>query len=133
MLVKVREWISSALAPDLVLERAPGSRAGRGVKKHSDGMPSNLLAHYFYLWEPTVVRQAIETAWISASSGRHSLSYWCQQDSVFARDRRTVAECAQQIREAFRSQFCGRAIVNAVLIAIENRVRLTERIGQFMN
>src|SRR5262252_8645383 len=25
---------------------------------------------------------------------------------------------------AFRSQFCGRAIVNAVLIAIENRVRL---------
>src|SRR5215831_14676971 len=34
---------------------------------------------------------------------------------------------------AFRSQFCGRAIVNAVLIAIENRVRLSERIGQFMN
>src|SRR5215472_17353820 len=32
-----------------------------------------------------------------------------------------------------RSQFCGRAIVNAVLIAIENRVRLSERIGQFMN
>src|SRR5215469_10227045 len=30
----------------------------------------------------------------------------------------------QQIREAFRSQFCGRAIVNAVLIAIENRVRI---------
>jgi hypothetical protein len=34
---------------------------------------------------------------------------------------------------AFRSQFCGREIVNAVLIAIENRVRLSERIGQFMN
>src|SRR5215472_3442409 len=33
---------------------------------------------------------------------------------------------------AFRSQFCGRAIVNAVLIAIENRVRLSEHIGQFM-
>ena len=31
-------------------------------------MPPNLLAHYFYLWETTVVRQAIETAWISASS-----------------------------------------------------------------
>ena len=34
---------------------------------------------------------------------------------------------------AFRSQFCGREIVNAVLIAIENRIRLSERIGQFMN
>src|SRR5215472_5453573 len=32
-----------------------------------------------YLWELTVVRQAIETAWISVSSGGHSLSYWCQQ------------------------------------------------------
>ena len=30
-------------------------------------MPPNLLAHYPYLWEPTVVRQAIETAWSSAS------------------------------------------------------------------
>ena len=29
----------------------------------------NLLADYFYLWEPTV-RQAIETAWISASVRR---------------------------------------------------------------
>src|SRR5215472_16721630 len=38
--------------------------------------PPNLLAHYPYLWEPTVVRQAIETAWISPSSGGHSLSYW---------------------------------------------------------
>jgi hypothetical protein len=27
-------------------------------------------AHYFYLWEPTVVRQTIETAWTSVSSGR---------------------------------------------------------------
>src|SRR5262252_295679 len=35
-------------------------------------MPPNLLAHYPYLWEPTVVRQAIDTAWISASSGGHS-------------------------------------------------------------
>jgi hypothetical protein len=28
-------------------------------------MPPNLLAYYPYLWEPTVVRQAVETAWIS--------------------------------------------------------------------
>jgi len=48
-------------------------------------MPPNLLAHYFYLWEPTVVQQAIETAWTSVSSGGHSSRYWCQQDSVFAR------------------------------------------------
>ena len=34
---------------------------------------------------------------------------------------------------AFRSPFCGREIVNAVLIAMENRIRLSERIGQFMN
>ena len=39
----------------------------------------------------------------------------------------------QRIRGAFRSQFCGRQSVNPVLIAIENRVRLSERIGQFMN
>jgi hypothetical protein len=29
-----------------------------------------------------MVRQAIETAWISASSGGHSSSYWCQQRQV---------------------------------------------------
>src|SRR5262249_58640268 len=40
--------------------------------------PPNLLAHYPYLWEPTVVRQAIDTALISASSGGHSSRYWCQ-------------------------------------------------------
>src|SRR5262249_17734017 len=33
-------------------------------------MPPNLLAHYPYLWEPTVVRQAVKTAWISASVRR---------------------------------------------------------------
>jgi hypothetical protein len=33
-------------------------------------MPPNLLAHYFYLWEPTVVRQNIETARTSASVSR---------------------------------------------------------------
>ena len=30
----------------------------------------NLLAHYLYLWGTTVVQQAIETAWISASVRR---------------------------------------------------------------
>src|SRR5215469_13025248 len=33
-------------------------------------MPPNLLAHYFYLWELTAVRQAIETAWIPVSVRR---------------------------------------------------------------
>jgi hypothetical protein len=35
-----------------------------------NGMPPNLLAHYLYLWELTAVRQAVETAWISASVRR---------------------------------------------------------------
>ena len=48
-------------------------------RKIVSGMPPNLLAHYPYLWELTAVQQAIETAWISASSGGHSLSYWYQQ------------------------------------------------------
>ena len=47
-----------------------GLAAGRGFEKHSHGMPPNLLAHYFYLWEPTVVRQTIETARTSASVSR---------------------------------------------------------------
>src|SRR5215472_8654999 len=42
-------------------------------------MPPNLLAHNLYLGETTVVRQAIETARTSVSSGGHSSSYWCQQ------------------------------------------------------
>jgi hypothetical protein len=53
--------------------RAPGSPAGRGFEKYSHGMPPNLLAHYCYLWEPTAVRQAVETAWISASVRRTSV------------------------------------------------------------
>ena len=52
--------------------------------------------------------------------------------------RRSIAETREKAIEnadsgAFRSQFCGREIVHAVLIAIENRIRLSERIGQFMN
>jgi hypothetical protein len=35
-------------------------------RKIVNGRPPNLLAHYPYLWEPTVVQQAVETAWISA-------------------------------------------------------------------
>src|SRR6516162_1519676 len=30
-------------------------------------MPPNLLAQYLYLWKLTAVRQALETAWVSAS------------------------------------------------------------------
>jgi hypothetical protein len=33
-------------------------------------MPPNLLAHYCYQWEPSAVRQAVETAWISVSVRR---------------------------------------------------------------
>jgi len=43
-------------------------------RKIVNGMPPNLLAHYLYLEETTVVPQAIETAWISVSSGGHSSS-----------------------------------------------------------
>ena len=43
-----------------------------------NGMPPNLLAHYLYLGETTLVQQAIETARTSVSSGGHSSSYWCQ-------------------------------------------------------
>jgi putative ABC transport system substrate-binding protein len=39
-------------------------------------MPPNLLAHYLYLGETTVVPQAIETAWVSASLDG---DYWSQQ------------------------------------------------------
>jgi hypothetical protein len=42
-------------------------------------MPPNLLAHYLYLGETTVVPQAIETVRTSVSSGGQSSSYWCQQ------------------------------------------------------
>ena len=46
------------------------ARGGPRVREALHGMPPNLLAHYCYLWEPTAVRQAIETAWISASVRR---------------------------------------------------------------
>jgi hypothetical protein len=41
-------------------------------------MPPNLSAHYLYRSGATVVRQAIEPARASVSSGGHSSSYWCQ-------------------------------------------------------
>src|SRR5215467_8772713 len=44
--------------------------AGGRVEKHSNGMPRICWHTIPYLWEPTVVRQAIETAWTSVSSGR---------------------------------------------------------------
>ena len=49
-------------------------------------MPPNLLADYLYLWETTAVRQAIETARTSVSSGDSS-SYWCQQVPTFPNAR----------------------------------------------
>ena len=52
----------------------------------------NLLADYLYLWETTVVRQAIETARASASSGGHSSSYWCQQRQLAARSGAILSE-----------------------------------------
>jgi hypothetical protein len=67
---------------------AQGGPPGREALERS--VP-NLLAHYFYLCETTVVRQAIETARTSALSGGHSSRYWCQQDSVFAPDRNYVS------------------------------------------
>jgi hypothetical protein len=45
-------------------------------------MPPNLLAQYFYLWEPTVVWQAIETASHFADTAQagtqefHALAGW---------------------------------------------------------
>src|SRR5215467_8328188 len=50
----------------------------RAQRQHAVITP-NLLVHYFYLWETTVVWQAIETVWTSASSGENSSSNWCQQ------------------------------------------------------
>src|ERR1700756_4080703 len=63
-------------------------------------MPPNLLAHYFYLWETTVVWQAIETAWISASSGGRSSSYWCQQRQVFYNAGTTPATIVAALGDA---------------------------------
>ena len=48
-------------------------------------MPPKLLAHYFYLWELAAVRQAIETAWISASVRRTFVEVLVPANSVFAR------------------------------------------------
>ena len=42
------------------------------------------MADYLYLWETTAVRQTIETARTSVSSGGHSSSYWCQQRQLAA-------------------------------------------------
>jgi hypothetical protein len=59
---KVRRLEEETKSPPIA-----GLEAGRGVEKHSNGMPPNLLAHYCYLWKPTAVQQAVETAWISSS------------------------------------------------------------------
>ena len=64
--------------------RAPASRRAAGSNAPSIEMCPNLLADYLYLWETTAVRQAIETARTSVSSGGHSSSYWCQQRQLAA-------------------------------------------------
>jgi hypothetical protein len=60
--------------------RTRGARRAAGLRSTRTECP-NLLAHYFYLWETTVVWQAIETAWVSASLGG---SYWSQQRQLAA-------------------------------------------------
>ena len=61
--------------------RAPGSRRAAGSRNTRTGMPPNLLAHYCYLWKPTAVRQAVETAWISASVRVGQLTVRCELDT----------------------------------------------------
>ena len=55
------------------MRRAQAGPPGREALERN---APNLLAHYLYLWETTVVQQAIETARASVSSGAHSSSYW---------------------------------------------------------
>src|ERR1700747_2146596 len=55
------------------------AQAGPPGREALERNAPNLLADYLYLWETTVVRQAIETATTSVSSGGHSSSYRCQQ------------------------------------------------------
>ena len=62
-----------------------GSRRAAGSRKALERNAPNLLADYLYLWETTAVRQAIETARTSVSSGGHSSSYWCQQRQLALR------------------------------------------------
>src|SRR6516165_1789434 len=45
-------------------------------------MPPNLSAHYLYLWELTAVRQAVETAWISASVRRTFIELLVHRDDA---------------------------------------------------
>jgi len=75
----------------------------------------NLLADYLYLWETTVVRQAIETARASASSGGHSSSYWCQQRQLAARSASPGAPHRQAGSRCASLVFARAAAVEAVL------------------
>src|SRR6266567_911707 len=56
--------------------RAPGSRRAAGSRSARTECPRICWHTILYLWETTVVRQAIETARASVSSGAHSSSYW---------------------------------------------------------
>jgi hypothetical protein len=57
------------------------------------------LADYLYLWETTAVRQAIEAARTSVSSGGHSSSYWCQQRKLAGRARDIGPVAGEPARE----------------------------------
>src|SRR5215469_4321751 len=69
-------------------------------------MPRICWHTIFTCWTPQVVRQAVETAWISASLGGHSSSYWCQQGQVPETPIATLGRFG-----AFGLRFCGREIV----------------------
>src|ERR1700746_1029436 len=60
-------WFSEA--DEYAVRRAQAGPPGREALERN---APNLLADYLYLWEITVVRQAIETATISVSSGGDS-------------------------------------------------------------
>jgi len=57
---------------EYAVRRAQAGPPGREALERN---APNLWADYLYLWETTVVRQAIETATTSVSSGGHSSSY----------------------------------------------------------
>ena len=67
-------WFSEA--DEYAVRRAQAGPPGREALERN---APNLLADYLYLWEITVVRQAIETATTSVSSGGDSSSYRDQQ------------------------------------------------------
>jgi hypothetical protein len=66
---------STAHGSQKLMNRAPGSSRSAGSRMPSNGMPRICWQTIFCLWKITVVRQAIETATTSVSSGGDSSSY----------------------------------------------------------